>query len=66
MKKDNNTKLLKAAQDLFREGHRASPFMTLNSRLDGYTISMRFKNLKDSQAVYSALVLFWGLQREKS
>lgn len=52
----SSTRLLAAARHLFKTGHKASPFMTLDSGPTGCSLSMKFKTLDDGQAVYSALV----------
>ena len=51
--------LLAAAQNLFKTGHKASPFMTLDSGPNGCSLTMRFQSLDDGQAVHSALVRFF-------
>ena len=51
--------LLAAALHLFKTGHKAAPFMTLDSGLNGCSLSMKFKTLDDGQAVHTALVRFF-------
>ena len=51
--------LLAAARHLFKTGHKAIPFMTLDSGPDGCSLSMKFKTLDDGQAVHAALVRFF-------
>ena len=51
--------LLAAARHLFKTGHKACPFMTLDSGPDGCSLSMKFKTLDDGQAVHAALVRFF-------
>lgn len=51
--------LLAAARHLFKTGHAASPFMTLDSGPSGVSINMKVKTLDAGQAVHSALVRFF-------
>jgi hypothetical protein len=60
----SSTRLLAAARHLFDTGHKASPFMTLDSGPDGCSLSMKFKTLDDGQAVHAALVRFFTANAE--
>jgi hypothetical protein len=55
----SSTRLLAAARHLFKTGHKASPFMTLDSGPNGCSLAMKFKTLGDGQAVHASLVQFF-------
>jgi len=58
-----NNKLLSSARHLFKISHQVSPFMTLNSSPDGCNLDIKFKNLEDGQAFYTALVRFFSMYK---
>ena len=55
----SKTRLLAAGQHLFDTGHKASPFMTLDSGPNGCSLSMKFKTIDDGHAFHTALVRFF-------
>ena len=60
----SSTRLLAAARHLFKTGHKASPFMTLDSGPNGCSLAMKFKTLDDGQAVHAALVQFFTANKK--